>query len=279
MAHRDSEYTIRQLETPDEYKACLQLQKETWGENFSECVPPSILLVGQKISGVSAGAFDQNDELIGFVFSLAGVKNGKLVHWSDMLAVKPHARDVGLGMKLKLFQREHCLQIGAETIYWTFDPLEAKNAHLNINKLGTNIDEYVADMYVSSDSTLHEGLAMDRFVVAWHIASNRVDEALTGKRQNQKEAYRQALVVNSELQQNGESVPVEKEFTTARIVRVEIPENIQQVKVEAMDMAVQWRANTRKAFLFYQQLGYEIDGFYREKDSGRCFYVLVKNEP
>jgi predicted GNAT superfamily acetyltransferase len=272
------QYTIRQLETGEEYKACLQLQKETWGENFSECVPPSILLVGQKIGGVSAGAFDKDGTLIGFVFSLVGVKDGKLVHWSDMLAVKPYARDAGLGMKLKLFQREHCLQIGAETIYWTYDPLEAKNAHLNINKLGANIDEYVADMYVSSDSILHQGLAMDRFVVAWHIASNRVDVALTGRRDIQKEAYRQAPVVNTESRQNGELVPVENEFSTARIVRVEIPENIQQVKVEAVDRAIQWRANTRKAFRFYQQRGYEIDGFYREKESGRCFYVLMKNQ-
>ncbi|MFQ5628721.1 MAG: hypothetical protein ACE5I1_08170, partial [bacterium] len=204
MSRNKLHYTIRQLATPEEYSACVQLQKETWGESFSESVPASILLVGQKIGGVSAGAFDTQGNMIGLVFSLAGIKDGKFVHWSDLLAVKQEYRDTGLGMQLKLFQREHCLKIGAEIIYWTYDPLEARNAHLNINKLGVNIDEYITDMYVNADSVLHRGLAMDRFVVAWHIESRRATEALAMKRLYKKEDYEQVPVVNAEVNKSGE---------------------------------------------------------------------------
>lgn len=268
-------YSIRQLAGATEYQACLRLQKETWGEHFSECVPPSILLVGQKIGGVSAGAFDAEGRLVGFVFGLTGSKNGRLVHWSDMLAVQPHARDSGLGMRLKMFQRRHCLDLGVETIYWTFDPLEAKNAHLNFNKLGAQIDEYVPDMYVNSDSILHRGLAMDRFIVAWRIASERVEQALTGAPPHRTREETEAPIVNPP--HTAEAGVANENFPHQATVRVEIPEDIQEMKAEQMELAIKWRASTRSAFLHYQNAGYLVAGFFREPESGRCFYVLNKS--
>ena len=272
MPSHTAQYTIRQLSGAAEYKACWELQKQTWGEQFSESVPPSILMVGQKIGGVSAGAFDADGKLVGFVFGLTGSKEGKLVHWSDMLAVQPHARDAGLGRRLKLFQRQHCLDIGAHTIYWTFDPLEAKNDHLNFNKLGANIDEYVADMYVNSDSVLHRGLAMDRFVIAWRIASDRVEKALAGTLQQDIASFELAPIANTHPYDK--DAAKESAYPRDATVRVEIPADIQRLKTENMDRAIEWRASTRAAFLHYQQAKYQVDAFYREPDSGRCFYVL-----
>ena len=162
--------TIRPLRTERERRECVALQRVTWGADFDELVPPSMLTVTQKIGGVAAGAFDERDAMLGFVFGMAGVRGGEIVHWSDMLAVRPDARDRGIGRRLKEFQREAALASGATTMYWSYDPLVARNAHLNFNRLGVRVDEYVEDMYGASTSDLHRGLGTDRFVVFWRLA-------------------------------------------------------------------------------------------------------------
>src|ERR1041385_2041149 len=119
-----------------------------------------------------AASFDARDRLVGFVFGMTGVERGRLVHWSDMLAVRPDLRDHGIGRRLKEFQRDTLLAMGVGLVYWTFDPLVARNAHLNFNRLGVRVSEYVIDMYGSdTDSALHRGLGTDRFIVAWEIAA------------------------------------------------------------------------------------------------------------
>ncbi|MGH7545746.1 MAG: GNAT family N-acetyltransferase, partial [Gemmatimonadota bacterium] len=110
---------LRPCETYAEYLECVALQKETWGADFTECVPAAILMVGQKIGGVTAGAFTPDGRLLGFVFGLTGTLDGRPVHWSDMLAVRREARGLGLGRQLKLHQREVLLARGVETVYWT----------------------------------------------------------------------------------------------------------------------------------------------------------------
>src|ERR1019366_2166132 len=119
---------IRELATHDERVLAVRLQEATWGAAFTERVPAAILLVGQKLAGVSAGAFARDGTLLGFVFGLTGVKGGRLVHWSDMLAVRADAQDRHIGTALKHYQRQRCLTLGVETMYWTFDPFVARNA-------------------------------------------------------------------------------------------------------------------------------------------------------
>src|SRR5690606_28979184 len=101
------------------------------------------------------------------VFGLTGLEHGRLVHWSHMLAVRPEWRDLGVGTRLKAYQREAVARLGVEVIYWSFDPLMARNAHLNLNRLGARVAEYVEDMYGATGSTLHAGLGTDRLVVVW----------------------------------------------------------------------------------------------------------------
>ena len=116
--------------------------------------------------------------MLGFVYGLTGVENGRIVHWSDMLAVRPEARNLGLGRRLKEFQRRAVQRVGGVVIYWTYDPLVARNAHLNINVFGACISEYVEDMYGETESPLHRGIGTDRFIVAWPVADAEVEKRL-----------------------------------------------------------------------------------------------------
>ena len=120
--------------------------------------------------------------LLGFVFGLTGVERGKIVHWSDMLAVRPEARNLGLGRRLKEHQRQLVRELGASVIYWTYDPLIARNAHLNFNRLGVRLAEYVEDMYGITDSVLHGGVPTDRLVVAWPTHDEEIEQLLAEAR-------------------------------------------------------------------------------------------------
>lgn len=257
---------LRRFNSHEDYRACLALQKQTWGDSFTECVPPSLLMVSQKIGGVAAGAFDEHGVLLGFVFGLTGIKDGALVHWSDMLAVRPEYRDHGLGLRLKKFQRELVRAIGVEKILWTYDPLVARNAHLNLNRLGARVSEYVPDMYASdAPGELYQGLSMDRFIVAWDIL--RTEEVEAAQRgQITQNPFAAAPIVNDAV-----TLPL------VANVRVEIPHDIQAVKAQSETRAQAWRASTRRAFMFYLERGYRVDGFYREEKEGRGFYGMKRD--
>ena len=172
---------IRHLVTHQDFQACIHLQEETWGAGFSERVPSAILHIARRLGGVVAGAFDRDGSLCGFVFGLTGVEGVVPVHWSDMLAVTPRQRGQGLGVRLKAFQREDLLARGIRRMFWTFDPLEAGNAYLNLCKLGVVSNEYVVDMYGSNTgSPLHTGIGTDRLVVLWQMDDRRVTSRLGG---------------------------------------------------------------------------------------------------
>jgi len=171
----DDGTVIRDLAHQRELAEAVRIQDETWGEGFTERVPVAILLVAQKIGGVSAGAFAPDGRLLGFVFGMTGVRNGRLVHWSDMLAVRLEAQGRHLGEALKQYQRDRCREGGVETIFWTFDPFVARNAHLNLNRLGAVVEEFVPDMYgTDTQSRVHGALGTDRFVVSWPVRATRV---------------------------------------------------------------------------------------------------------
>ena len=154
---------IRKCESLDEKRACVALQKEVWNFTDIELVPLRMFVVAEKIGGQVIGAFS-NDELVGFAMAIPAVRSGHCFLYSHMLAVRQQYRNFGLGRRLKLFQREDAIAGGFELMEWTFDPLEIKNAYLNIEKLGAITRRYNVNQYGITSSPLQGGLPTDRLV-------------------------------------------------------------------------------------------------------------------
>ena len=169
--------TIRKCEALEEMQACFALQKEVWNFSDAELVPVRIFVLATKIGGHVIGAFDGR-ELIGFALAIPGMRNGHSYLHSHMLAVRQQYRNGGLGRRVKLFQREEALARGFELMEWTFDPLEVKNAYLNIEKLGAIARRYNVNQYGITSSPLQGGLPTDRLVAEWWMKSKRVEAAL-----------------------------------------------------------------------------------------------------
>lgn len=270
-----SHFTIRPFASIEEFKECVRLQEETWGTGFSERVPVAILKVSQRLGGIAAGAYNPDGGLAGFVFGMTGVQEGKIVHWSDMLAVRPELHDAGLGLRLKSYQREELLQSGVTRMGWTFDPLEAKNAHFNLNKLGAVAGEYVRDMYGLTDSPLHRGIGTDRFVATWTMDSPRVMERLVEGRAGPDPVAEEGAKPTFAVQREGGlDVPGQPdvEIDADRLL-VPIPESIQAVRDTSLEAALRWRTATRSVLSAYLKRGFEAREYYRRDGWGE--YLLV----
>jgi predicted GNAT superfamily acetyltransferase len=168
---------IRNCESLEDMRACLALQKEVWNFTDIELVPLRMFVVAQKIGGQVIGAFD-GEEMISFALALPGARNGHLYLHSHMLAVRSSYRNAGLGRRMKLFQRQDALKRGFELIEWTFDPLEIKNAYLNIEKLGALARRYNVNQYGITSSPLQGGLPTDRLIAEWWLKSRRVESVV-----------------------------------------------------------------------------------------------------
>jgi predicted GNAT superfamily acetyltransferase len=176
-----SAVVIRRCQGLDELRACVALQKEVWNFSDDELVPLRMFVVAEKVGGQVMGAFD-GKEMVGFALSVPGTRSGHLYLHSHMLAVRKEQRNSGLGRRLKLLQREDALARGIELIEWTYDPLEIKNAYLNIEKLGAVSRRYNINQYGITSSPLQGGLPSDRLIAEWWLRSKRVETLIeTGK--------------------------------------------------------------------------------------------------
>jgi predicted GNAT superfamily acetyltransferase len=172
---------IRRCQGIDELRACVALQKDVWNFSDAELVPLRLFVVAEKVGGQVMGAFE-GSEMVGFALSVPGTRSGHIYLHSHMLAVRKDHRNGGLGRRLKLLQREEALARGIELIEWTFDPLEIKNAYLNIEKLGAIARRYNINQYGITSSPLQGGLPSDRLIAEWWLKSKRVETLLaTGK--------------------------------------------------------------------------------------------------
>jgi len=253
--------TIRDLNTLQDYSDCVALQEATWGAGFSERVPTAILRVSQMVGGIAAGAFE-NDHMIGFVFGLTGVRDGELVHWSDMLAVRQERRGQGIGEHLKQYQRDKVMALGVRSMLWTFDPLQAKNANFNINHLGAMPVEYVVDMYGSNTgSTLHGTLPTDRFIVRWDLVRRPAAHAalpISGE----------TLPVANPVDADGAPAApmLPSNSSHAGPVCVQVPPDFTALQQTDASRAMQWRLTTREVMTAWLAAGYRVGAFMRRED-------------
>jgi len=270
--------TLRSLKSPDDFDRAVALQRAVWGEDFSDVVPPAILHIVGYVGGIAAGAFTDDGTLAGFVFGISGIRDGRLSHWSDTLAVRAEYRDRGIGERLKRYQRELLLALGSERMYWTFDPLESRNAHLNFNRLGATASEYHRDFYgATTNSTLHQDIGTDRLVVLWELASPRVAASLTASTDGAPHDHLHAIPLVNETSQGAQG-PVSSEpdlALDAPTVRLAIPADIQALKSGSSELAREWRRVTRLAFESYLAKGYIVRALVRR--GAHSEYILERH--
>lgn len=277
-----SDIVIRDLEGMEEYRAAFAFQDEIWGPGFTEGVPASLQKVAQWVGGVAAGAFD-GDEMVGFVFGITGVRDGVLVHWSDILAVRSGIRDGGVGRRLKWHQRERALAAGAREVQWTWDPLEARNGWLNLERLGAFADTYIEEMYGGSTSPLHTGIGTDRLVARWVLDDPRVVGAASEGRPPTREwpAGDPVVAFESSEEAAHDAAPDPQAIRppeAGREYRVPVPRDLQSLKAGDPATAQAWRAATRRALAGAMSGGPEgrwfVAGMHRTPDGLSAYRLL-----
>ena len=168
---------VRKCEKLEEFHGCVELQRQIWGEADLEVEPVTMFVVAAHTGGQVLGAFE-NGRMIAYTLAIAGLQGHVPYLHSHMTGVLSDYRDRGVGRMLKLFQREEALSRGIRLIQWTFDPLELRNAHFNLNRLGAISRQYLPNLYGTTTSPLHRGLATDRLLVEWRLDSSRAVVAI-----------------------------------------------------------------------------------------------------
>lgn len=242
---------IRPLTTLQQFERCVALQIEVWGYDEGDVIPRRVFLVAQRIGGQVLGAFD-GETIIGFAMGLPAYRDRRPYLHSHMLAVLPAYRNFGIGRRLKLAQRDDAIARGLDRMEWTFDPLEIKNAHLNIARLGAIARRYQADFYGPSTSPLQGGLPTDRLYAEWWLSSPRVVNLLRGRAE-----------------------------PTEILERIAVPHAVYQWKqdTEQRSLAQTLQADNRQALQSAFQRGLAVIGYERDTEGDGCYLLGPWEEP
>lgn len=241
------EIRIRAMEEAQEMSVCVELQQRIWGYAPLDTVPDQIFIVARKTGGQVMTAYDGITP-VGFALAFAAMREGLTYLHSHMVGVIDEYQNRGVGRLLKLAQREDALERGINLIEWTFDPLQLKNAHFNIERLGAIVRHYIPNLYGRTTSPLHAGLPTDRLVAEWWVRSQRVEDVLAGK---PREA-------------------------SADRKRTAIPAAIRQICRDEPLAAEKIQTNVREQFLANIAAGRAAVGFELDKEHGT--YLLERYE-
>ncbi len=287
---------FRTLTTIEEFRQVLALEQEVWGYTIAaDAVSAMMLLVSSRIGGLVIGGYDRPGQggeaagpaspLAGFAYSMPAVRDGQPYQWSHMLAVSAGYRNTGLGWRLKIEQRRLVMASGLDLIAWTFDPLQAANAHLNFAKLGTVAREYHENEYPGSSSALHAGTPTDRLVAEWWLRSGRVtarlDSAAPAAARRTDDGRRHAaatMPINRVRDGKASLEPAGHDLALdAERLGVVIPTGFTEMQQRDLPLAGDWRSATREIFEAYLARGYVIDDFVLDRPARRGTYLLTRS--
>jgi predicted GNAT superfamily acetyltransferase len=259
---KDVNYDIRDLENPFEMVKLERVQQEAFGYDARDLTPASVLTVHAHMGGIVCAAYPKgSNEVVGFAYGFPGRYNDAWVLHSHILAINPEHRKSGLARGLKLHQRARAVTMGYSLMTWTFDPLIARNARLNLGKLGARAVSYHPDWYALRGG-IYAGLPADRFIVNWDLT--------TPSEEHPAPAPDGALA----LEANGEAAgtPV-LELSDAHVL-IEVPRDIEALKARDLEVSRTWRDAHRVVFPHYLQRGYVVTDLC--VDAERTFYRLER---
>lgn len=294
-----SDIQIRDLTSIDEFRQVVELEKTIWGyTDQGDLVTVPVFIFTVHRGATLVGAFDPSTppgpragadqaslragpgRLVGFAYAVVGMKAGRPMQWSHMAGVLPEFRG-GLGFRLKLAQRDRALAQGYELIEWTFDPLQAMNAHFNFAKLGGVVEEYAPNFYGESTSVLHRGTPTDRVVLSWKITTphvvRRIAHASAALRVKSHEVT-EAPIANTTVME-GEWRTTKKIDLTIKERRlwIEIPTGFSEMLQRSPERALAWRMDVRQMFEEYLAKGYRAVDFLVQREAGFGRYLLARD--
>lgn len=271
----------RDLRSHDDFRRVIELERLVWGYTDGEdIVPVPLLVITVKRGGILIGAFDDREVMVGFVYSLPGVTpDGHRTQWSHMLGVMDAHRGTGVGRQLKLAQRRKALELGVDLVEWTYDPLQAINAHLNVRRLGVIVSTYEENIYGESSSPLHHGTPTDRFVAEWRLRDPHVERCIHEPDASRAgpERFAAATRVNRTRTRDRwlECAQIDR-AVDAPVLAVEIPAGFSEMQLEAPALASEWRSATRALFVGYLSRGYRVVDFQLDRPGRRGTYLLER---
>ena len=271
----------RDLTTIEAFRQVVDLEREIWGyTDASDMVGIPVFIFTVHRGAVLIGAYESSDRMVGFAFAVVGMKGGRPMLWSHMTGVLPDHRG-GLGYRLKLAQRERALAQGYDLIEWTFDPMQAMNAHFNFAKLGGVVEEYAQNFYGESTSLLHRGTPTDRVVLSWKIAEPHVVRRLEQPPALRVKSHEvtEAPIANTTAMDGEWRKTTKIDLTiTERRLWIEIPTGFTEMQRTVPDRALAWRMDVREMFETYLSKGYRAVDFVLQRDAGFGRYLLAKSD-
>jgi predicted GNAT superfamily acetyltransferase len=265
---------VRRAKSWEEFRECERIQQEVWG---TLAASSELLSVTQKCGGVVLGVF-LDKKMAGFLYAFLGRFEKRTVHWSHMMAVRQRCRDLGLGFRMKVAHRRLALAQGIKSIYWTYDPLQSRNAYLNIRRLGASVEGYIVDCYGRFPSAIEKGLPSDRLVANWRISSAAVEHRLKESALRQDYA---GLPWANETRPNSlgfiENERIHLDLRGPQLL-VAIPANTERMRADNPPLALRWRLETRRIFQHYFRAGFRIVDFVPPVSPAgqNCFYFFKK---
>jgi predicted GNAT superfamily acetyltransferase len=275
------EFRFRRLHKPEEFRALSDVQRVTWGLTDEPAVPPAVQRAIQDHGGLVLGAF-ADVHLAGFALGFLGWDGSALYHYSHLTAVRPEYQNHHLGIRLKIFQREEVQRQGLSQIRWVFDPLQSRNAMVNLRKLGGRVTGYKVHYFGQAGSELDRGSETDRLTVEWDLASPAVARRLAGHLPSTAEDSERfaasEAIIETEPGDTGMRVPVAVSEPTRDRAHLEIPFDVALVREHEPTALLRWRRAVRDAFRAAFDVGYQVDDFavVRPEHERRSYYLLSK---